>query len=108
MRRYSLAATVLWLAACEPPTPAPQQGGDEQQRALADLEAETGVPWTVRYHPALHTPAFLDGRTRPMVARTTETPGAARAFFRAHRALYRMTAPDDELELDRAEGDELG
>jgi bacillolysin len=109
MRTLSLLLLTAGLAGCTTvdPSPAPP-GGDEQERALADLEQETGTPWIVRYHPDLHTPAFLEGRTAPLVAHASEAPGAARSFFRAHRALFKMVDPDGELDLDRADGDELG
>jgi thermolysin len=93
----------LFLSGCK----SDPMSGDPQADALANLESETGVPWTVRYHPDIHTPAFLDGKTAPMVARASDAAGAARGFFANHATLFRLGSID-ELDHDRTDTDELG
>lgn len=74
---------------------------------LAQLEADTGTTWTVRYHPDVHTPAFLEGRTAPMAATPSDAERAGRAFLLHYHAIWQM-APDEDLASEGAEADDLG
>ncbi len=81
---------------------------DPQDRALAQLEADTRTRWHVRYHDALHTPAFLVGRTAPLLSPGVTAAHAARGFLTAYRELFRIAAPDLELTHDGTDLDGLG
>lgn len=101
----SLALLSLVLSACEGPaamTLAPDEA------ALAALEAETGHTWSVRRNPTLHTPAFLEGRTGPLAATARDADAAAKRFISAHKALFHLASPSDELVSLGADTDELG
>ena len=62
----TLGLVTLAFAGCGPPG-APHSVDDdpmrEQHDALRALEDETGVPWRVRWHPDVRTPALLEGRS---------------------------------------------
>lgn len=98
----------LLFAGCGGAAPGESAPEDPQAAALAALGRDTGSKWTVRYHADVHTPAFLEGRTAPVAVSPNEAARAARAFFANYGALFKMTAPDSELEEDAVEGDELG
>ncbi len=102
-RTLSLLPSLLLAACGGPPT-----DGDPQAQALAALEAETNTTWTVRYHADVHTPAFLEGRTAPMVAKPSDAARASLTFLRDHRALFLLGSPDDELAHVATDTDELG
>lgn len=75
---------------------------------VAMLEEQTGSSWHVRFHDDVPTPAFLDGRTRPLLARPGSAVAAARGFIDAQRRLFRCPSADDELRSEGEERDELG
>jgi Zn-dependent metalloprotease len=105
----SLSSLALAGAGCDPSSDASASlDAGTPREALAQLERETGQKWRVRLHPDLQTPAFLEGRTAPMAATAADAERAGRAFLRAHRALFGMRAPDEELAPAEAETDELG
>jgi thermolysin len=116
MKRIVLAAgmTLLSNAACGGSSPsheeaaaaAPQDATPEQSAAFQRLVAETGARWTFRQHDLLATPAHLEGRTEPLLrGRTAEA--ATLAFLDAHKALFRMRAPTEELTRTRSRTDAL-
>jgi Zn-dependent metalloprotease len=107
MRTISLAALTAALLGCSPAV-APGPPGDPQEQALAALESDTGVTWSVRYHEDVHTPAFLDGRTAPLAAHPSQAAAAARGFLSTYRALFKLGSASDELALDDSSTDELG
>jgi Zn-dependent metalloprotease len=74
---------------------------------VAALAVETGHPWTVRWHPDIHTPAFLEGRTVAMAATADDAARAGRVWIRSHAALFSMKDADD-VAADDAGTDELG
>jgi Zn-dependent metalloprotease len=78
-------------------------GGDP----IAALIAETGHPWTVRWHADVHTPAFLEGRTAAMAATADDAARTGRVWIRSHAALFAMKDADD-VSADDAGTDELG
>src|SRR5690242_21850424 len=107
MRIVSIAAITAALVGCSPREVAPP-GGDPRAQALAALEADTGTTWTVRYHPDLHTAAFLDGRTAPLAAHPSQAAAAARGFLSTYRGLFALSSADEELQLDDSATDALG
>src|SRR5438876_133963 len=86
------ALVLLPLAGCDPGAAAAADGGSSDP--LASLEQETGQSWTVRWHPDVHTPAVLAGRTAPLAASPQDAERAGRAFLLKVHALYQMTSPD--------------
>jgi bacillolysin len=78
-------------------------GGDP----IAALIAETGHPWSVRWHSDIHTPALLEGRTASMAATADDAARTGRVWLRAHGALFSMKDADD-VSADDAGTDELG
>jgi Zn-dependent metalloprotease len=98
--------TLCQLGACSAPDGAtPSDGGDDP---LTVLEHDTGVPWTVRWHPDVRTPAFLEGHTPPLAATPKDAMRAGRAFLLHYRELFKLTASDDDVATDGADTDELG
>ena len=100
------ALVLLPLAGCNPDESATSDGSSADP--LASLEHETGQTWTVRWHPDVHTPALLAGRTAPIAASPQDAERAGRAFLLKVHALYQMSSPDDELAAAGADTDELG
>jgi bacillolysin len=86
----------------------PATDGDHVTDPLEALEKDTGHPWTVRYHTALKTPAFLEGRTLPLAATPSDAERAGKAFLTKYRQLFLMAAPESELSSRGAESDALG
>ncbi len=108
VRRSRFVFFSLLLAACEGPAASPLVTSAADDEALAALEAETGRPWELRRDPVLGTPAFLEGRTRPVAATPRDAERAAIDFLSRHRALFHMRDPSAELASTSSEGDELG
>lgn len=104
---WSLACLSSLWAACEGPASFPAVSADPDG-ALAQLESETGHAWRLRRNPILGTPAFLEGRTRPMAATPKDAERAARLFLSQHRSLFALEDPDAELATIASETDELG
>jgi thermolysin len=75
---------------------------------LAQLEADTGASWSVRWQTDVHTPAFMEGRTPPMAATPADARRAGRAFFMKYHSLFGLDGPGDDLLAVDAETDELG
>lgn len=98
-----LSLTGAGCAMADPGAP-----GDPQLAALQALEEETGTTWRVRWQRDVHTPAFLEGRTAPMIARHASAEKAARSFLNEHRPLFQIASADDELGSIGLDGDELG
>ncbi len=86
-------ALTLAMGACGPPEATPTE--DEQVAALRALEAETGTPWTARWHRDVRTPALLEGRA-PGRGNHGASDRAARSFLGAHRSLYLMASADED------------
>ena len=106
--RFPLVA-LLSIGGCGAAGPGDPAQDDPQAAALAALDHDTGVPWTVRYHEDVHTPAFLEGRTSPLITSPSQAARATRSFFGTYGALFKMSsAPATELEEDVVESDELG
>ncbi len=115
MKRIALAAGLVLLsnAACggssasDPSEPTiPADATAEQGAALQKLVAATGERWSFRQHDLFATPAHLEGRTANLLA--GRTPKAATlAFLETHKALFKMTAPQSELEETRSRTDAL-
>ena len=103
--RVALLSTFGWAAALGGCGSAPV---DDPQAALAALESETGQPWTLRIHPDIHTPAFLEGGMAPVLAKESQADKIARGFLGAHAALFKMESATEELQSDGVETDELG
>lgn len=78
----------------------------EPELAVEALKKETGHSWTVRYHPDLGTPAFLEGGTSPLALTLVDAERVSRSFVLGHRGLFRI-APDDTLSTLSAASDEL-
>ena len=104
----ALAFFSLLVSACEGPATFPPVAVSGDDAALIALETETGHTWTMRRHPLLHTPAFLEGRTRPLASTPRDAERVARDFLDRHRALFQMSSPDAELATVSSETDELG
>jgi bacillolysin len=104
-RTAALASLALFTACSSSSSLTDDAGTDD---ALAALERDTGRSWTVRWHPDLHTPAYLQGRTAPLAATPGDAERAGRAFLTQYRALFRMSAPDDELDAVESLTDEVG
>jgi bacillolysin/thermolysin len=103
---HVLAPLLVFATACQP------QSGDtadaEPQDPLAQLEADTGTTWLVRWQPDFHTPAFLEGRTPPLANTPSDAKRAGREFLLKYAALFKLDGPDDQLYAEEAETDELG
>lgn len=107
LRQLFLLALIP-LAACRPDgQAAPGTGDGGALDPLAQLDEDTGVSWTVRYHSDIHIPAFLSGRTAPMAVTPDDALRAGRAFLDRYHELFQLT-PDSTLSPDGAETDELG
>jgi Zn-dependent metalloprotease len=105
-----MRSIVIWvaLAGCGPSTPDPTaDAGGGTPDPLSQLEADTGARWRIRWHPDIHTPAFLEGKTDPLAATPKDAERAARAFLLKYAALYQLSGTD-ELKTVAAETDELG
>jgi Zn-dependent metalloprotease len=97
---------LLFLAACRPAADVAPDGA--AMDPLAQLEADTGHPWSVRWHRDVHTPAFMEGRTAPLAATPTDAERAGRAFVRKYRGLFQLEADEDDISPTQADTDELG
>jgi Zn-dependent metalloprotease len=102
----SLAAffAALALAGCRM-EPTPIDGAEPDP--LARLEADTGHPWSVRWHPDVHTAAFLDGKTHPLAVTPEDARREGRNFMYRYSALFGLRS-EDTLSSIAAETDELG
>lgn len=74
---------------------------------LEQLDAETGVHWSVRWQSDVHTPALLEGRTAPMASTAADAERTGRDFIRRHGALFGL-GDDDDVTAGDGVTDELG
>lgn len=95
----------LLLAACRPAEPYLAEVSPLD--SLSELERETGSRWTVRWHPDVRSPAFLEGRTPPLAATPQDAERVGRLFLRTHPELFGMHPADDPHPIS-AETDDLG
>jgi Zn-dependent metalloprotease len=100
-------ALTLALGGCGRPSLRPSSGDTNGLDPLQQLDAETGVTWSVRWHSDIHTPAYLEGRTAPLANTAVDAARAGRVFIRAHESLFSMADADDVAATD-AGTDELG
>lgn len=109
MRLAQLLLIIAAAASCQSGAAGSSpSASDAQVRALQALEKETGASWSVRYHEDAHTPAFLVGSTPPCLEKPSDAATVAESFLMRYRALFLMTAPQDELRAGVPTTDELG
>jgi len=103
---HALAPFVVFAAGCQ--LQSADMGDAGPLDPLAQLEADTGSTWLVRWHEDVHTPAFMQGHTPPLAVSPSDAKRAGRAFVLNYRALFKLDDEGDDLTALEAETDELG
>ena len=112
MRRHWTWITLALVPACagggDSPRTTPPAPTAEQTAVLEALEAESRTTWQASFDRKSGTVLHLEGRLDGALQAGDKPAAAAYSFLSKHKQLFRMNAPEAELEVRRDRADALG
>jgi len=112
MRRHWTWITLALVPACagggDSPKTTPPAPSAEQTAVLEALEAESRTTWQASFNGKSGTVLHLEGRLDGALKAGDKPTAAAYSFLSNHKQLFRMNAPEAELEVRRDRADALG